>query len=137
MNELERVEAKTSELVESALSVEGLIEQVRLIQNVMKSVMKDGEHYGTIEGTKSLRFSSLVPKNYPLSFAWHLNMTSILSTWRGDIANIGLNVGCDISRPGRSWGKVSGPVRRLRANIVTEVEKGYRPIDLFQRSIGI
>jgi hypothetical protein len=35
---------------ESALSPRQLLEQVELIQSVMKSVMKEGEHYGTIPG---------------------------------------------------------------------------------------
>jgi hypothetical protein len=36
---------------DSAMSVEGLMRQVGLIQKVMGSVMREGEHYGTIPGT--------------------------------------------------------------------------------------
>jgi hypothetical protein len=35
-----------------AMGVESLVRQVALIQNVMDRVMKDGEHYGVIPGTK-------------------------------------------------------------------------------------
>lgn len=34
-----------------AMSVDGLLKQVQLIQNVMKKVMKENEHYGEIPGT--------------------------------------------------------------------------------------
>lgn len=36
---------------EYAMSVESIIRQINLVQNVMRSVMRDGEHYGTIPGT--------------------------------------------------------------------------------------
>ena len=36
---------------ESAMNVESVTRQVAIIQNVMKSVMKQDEHYGTIPGT--------------------------------------------------------------------------------------
>lgn len=36
---------------EYAMSLEGLLSQVRLIQNVMQKVMKEDEHYGIIPGT--------------------------------------------------------------------------------------
>lgn len=38
---------------ESAMNVESVTRQVAIIQNVMKSVMKQDEHYGTIPGTKT------------------------------------------------------------------------------------
>ena len=38
-------------LEDSAMTIEGVIRQVNLIQEVMKKVMKEGEHYGTIPGT--------------------------------------------------------------------------------------
>lgn len=38
--------------VEQALSVEQIVGQVRLIQDVMAGVMRDGEHYGTIPGAR-------------------------------------------------------------------------------------
>lgn len=54
MNEqgLAKVERSESYIVgvDDAISPARLIEQVALIQNVMKSVMKDGEHFGKIPG---------------------------------------------------------------------------------------
>lgn len=49
---LARVERSESYIVgvDDAISPARLIEQVTLIQNVMKSVMRDGEHYGKIPG---------------------------------------------------------------------------------------
>ena len=49
---LARVERSESYIVgvDDAISPTRLIEQVALIQNVMKSVMKDGEHFGKIPG---------------------------------------------------------------------------------------
>lgn len=38
---------------EGELTVEDLIAQVRKVQEVMQALMKDGEHYGVIPGTKS------------------------------------------------------------------------------------
>ncbi len=38
-------------LEDSAMTIEGVIRQVNLIQEVMSRVMKDGEHYGVIPGT--------------------------------------------------------------------------------------
>jgi len=36
---------------ESAMNVESVTRQIAIVQNVMKSVMKNNEHYGTIPGT--------------------------------------------------------------------------------------
>lgn len=36
--------------IEGALSVRAVTDQINLIQNIMKTAMKDGEHYGTIPG---------------------------------------------------------------------------------------
>lgn len=38
---------------ESELTVQDLVAQVRKVQEVMQAVMKDGEHYGVIPGTKA------------------------------------------------------------------------------------
>ncbi len=39
-------------LEDYAMSVDGLVKQVQLIQQVMEKVMREDEHYGTIPGTK-------------------------------------------------------------------------------------
>jgi len=36
---------------EYAMSVDSVVRQVNLVQEIMKSIMKDGEHYGVIPGT--------------------------------------------------------------------------------------
>jgi hypothetical protein len=40
-----------AQLEKSAMSTQDLLEQINLIQHVMKSVMREGEHYGVIPGT--------------------------------------------------------------------------------------
>lgn len=52
MNELEVLrEEPRAVAVPGELTVAGLVEQVRKIQEVMAAVMRDGEHYGVIPGT--------------------------------------------------------------------------------------
>lgn len=46
-----REEKNLVKIEDYAMSVNGLLEQVALIQRVMKEVMKEGEHYGVIPGT--------------------------------------------------------------------------------------
>ena len=51
MNE-KAVMAKMTNAISAEMSVQELIGQVAKIQSAMQAVMKDGEHYGTIPGTK-------------------------------------------------------------------------------------
>ncbi|NQU13349.1 MAG: hypothetical protein HQ561_04335 [Desulfobacteraceae bacterium] len=49
---VENRQANIVNVEEFAMSVDGLLKQVDLIQKVMHGVMKEDEHYGTIPGTK-------------------------------------------------------------------------------------
>lgn len=51
MNE-KAVMQKMTSAISAEMSVQELIGQVRLIQNAMQLVMKEGEHYGVVPGTK-------------------------------------------------------------------------------------
>jgi hypothetical protein len=51
-----RPQAQIMNLEDYAMSVDGLVKQVQLIQQVMDKVMREDEHYGTIPGTKKLTF---------------------------------------------------------------------------------
>ncbi len=50
--EVQTVKAEILNMEDYAMSVEGLVKQVQLIQQVMDKVMREGEHYGTIPGTE-------------------------------------------------------------------------------------
>ena len=69
-----RVERSESYIVgvDDAISPARLIEQVALIQNVMKSVMKDGEHFGKIPGCGE-KPSLLKPGAEKLCFTFRLD----------------------------------------------------------------
>jgi hypothetical protein len=49
-NTLQRLESQTVAIQEQPYSAADVLQQVNLIQSIMSSVMKDGEHFGTIPG---------------------------------------------------------------------------------------
>ena len=68
---------------EYAMSVESVVRQVNLVQEIMKSIMRDGEHYGIIPGTN--KPSLYKPVAEKLGFTFRLAPEYEVSTidWPG------------------------------------------------------
>ena len=72
-NEIVKASEITREIaqLEKPLQIKDLLEQVNLIQQVMRDVMKEGEHYGVIPGTSG-KPSLLKPGAEKISFVFRL-----------------------------------------------------------------
>lgn len=72
-NEIVKASEMTREIaqLEKPLQIKDLLEQVNLIQQVMRDVMKEGEHYGVIPGTSG-KPSLLKPGAEKISFVFRL-----------------------------------------------------------------
>jgi hypothetical protein len=92
---------KASTELERPMRVEDVLEQVALIQKIMHSVMKEGEHYGVIPGTGT-KPSLLKPGAEKLSFTFRLSTTYAVAEQYLDRDHIKYRVVCTLRNQSRT-----------------------------------
>jgi hypothetical protein len=103
-----------SEALERPLRIQDVLEQVKLIQQVMRDVMKEGEHYGTIPGCKQP--SLLKPGAEKICFTFRLAPEYEVIERESEHGHREYRVTCTLRTPnGRSVGQGVGICSTMEA----------------------